>query len=50
MVTETVAKAGGRGCGRAGGMGGNRLNARSPRTNGHAWGAEKTWVAIQGLK
>lgn len=41
MVTEAMAKAGGRGCGGTGGMGGSRLSARSPQTNGHAWGAEK---------
>lgn len=49
MVTEAVAKAGGRGCSGADGMGGSQLSVRSPLTNGHAWGAEKTWVAIQGL-
>lgn len=48
-MMETVAKAGGRGCGVAGGMGGSRLSTRSPWTNGHAWGGEKTLVAIQDL-
>lgn len=43
MVTEAVSKVGGKGCSVAGGMGGS---VRSPMTNGHAWGAEKTWVAI----
>lgn len=49
MVTKAVAKAVGRGCSRVGVMGGSRLSAWSPWTNGHAWGAGKTWVAIQEL-
>lgn len=40
-MTEAVAKVLGNGSSGAGGMGGSWLNARSPVTNGHAWGAEK---------
>jgi len=47
VVTEAVAKAGR--CGEAGGMGGRRLSACSPQTDGHAWGAMKSRVAIQGM-
>lgn len=50
MVMEVGAKAGRSSCGGAGGIGGGQLSAWSPLTIGHAWGVEKTWMAIQGLR
>lgn len=31
------------------GVGDGGLSAGSPLTNGHAWGGDRTWGAIEGL-